>query len=83
MIRRGMIVDDWKQMAGNGGSPFDYGARARLAKEFGVHRSTITRDLKILRQHWGYAPCPTCSSPVSVRVWREKERKGKVKITEG
>jgi hypothetical protein len=69
-------------MATDGWGIFDFGSRARLAKEFGVHRSTITRDLAMLRENWGYAPCPTCSSPVSVRAWQEKERKGTVKIRE-
>lgn len=82
MVRRGMLVDDWRQMARNGGSLFDYGARARLAKEFGVHRSTITRDLAILKTDLWLVPCPTCSSPVKVSGWREKERRGEVRITE-
>jgi hypothetical protein len=69
-------------MSKGGGSIFDFGSRARLAKEFGVHRSTITRDLAILRRDWGYAPCPTCSSPVKVRAWREKERRGEATLTE-
>jgi hypothetical protein len=75
-------MDRWRELARDGGSIFDFGSRARLAKEFEVHRSTITRDLAILRKDWGYAPCPTCSSPVSVGAWRERERQGQVTVTE-
>jgi hypothetical protein len=45
-----------------------HGARARIARELGVHKSVVTRDVQALLHT--HAPCPCCGSVV------RKERLG-------
>ncbi len=47
---------------------FARGVQAQIARELGVHRSTITRDVrKILSP--GERPCPICERMMSDREW--------------
>jgi hypothetical protein len=45
-----------------------HGVQARIARELGVHRSTITRDWQALA-YPHERPCPTCSTMVSNKEW--------------
>jgi hypothetical protein len=84
MLRRARIVEEWKHTTMFGGpNMFAYGGKVRLARELGVSRATITRDLAFIRTAWGRLPCPTCGSQVDMRHWRELERDRKVKVGGG
>jgi hypothetical protein len=76
--RRRMIVEFWSHKVV---SPFEPGGRARLADMLGVHRSTITRDMKILLEECRLLECPTCGHPLEMVEVRELERRGVVKVT--
>src|SRR4051812_42306532 len=51
VIRRHLIVLAWDEHIGNGGCFWDRGWRAQMARDLGVHRSTITRDFDIIWAH--------------------------------
>jgi hypothetical protein len=46
------------------------GVRARIARELGVHRSTITRDFQAVVWVHEHA-CPTCCTMIDDKVWRK------------
>lgn len=49
----------------NGLDPFKYGIGARIARELGVHRSTICRDIRWwVQQIRPGKPCPFCRCQV-------------------
>lgn len=49
------------------GSLFDHGLRTKIARELGVHRSTISRDIKALVEMASpWKPCPLCGHEVLV-----------------
>jgi uncharacterized protein YbaR (Trm112 family) len=76
------IIGWWIDHADDGFGLFDRGVQAILAKELGVSRSTICRDVKTIVERWWRVPCPTCRSPLELVRWRQLEREGKVKITD-
>lgn len=47
---------------------FVHGARARIARELGVHPSTITRDLRKVLNPDGVS-CPNCDRWMSYKPW--------------
>jgi hypothetical protein len=54
------------------------GVQAEIARELGVHRSTVTRDIQ--RALFAHSrPCPTCKQWVSDKQWDRlrKEREGR------
>lgn len=57
-----------------------YGGRKRLADKHGVSSATITRDLAAIRSRFGYAPCVLCRTPIDMRIWRDLQRRGWVKL---
>lgn len=60
MDRRMHLLFVWRQHPGL--------SRADLARRFGVHRSTITRDVQWLKRHWRQAgTCPICDQPMPGR----------------
>jgi hypothetical protein len=49
---------------------FERGVQAQIARELGVHRSTITRDMR--RIFWPNSQaCPTCERDWSVKMWKQ------------
>jgi IS30 family transposase len=59
-------------------SGFERGVQTQIAKELGVHRSTITRDVQRAILADG-RPCPSCEQWVSDKHWNRlrKERKAR------
>jgi IS30 family transposase len=49
------------------------GAQAQIARELGVARSTVSRDLIRARNPDGQ-PCRTCERPMSHRAWERLNR---------
>jgi hypothetical protein len=56
------------------------GGRGRLAAQFNVSKSTISRDLAAIKREWSRLPCPLCDSLVQISRWEHLELQGKVKI---
>jgi IS30 family transposase len=53
-----------------------YGVRTQIARELGVHRSTITRDVKRILRTDG-TNCPTCERWMGHTDWdRLREKRG-------
>jgi hypothetical protein len=44
----------------------DHGVKARIARELGVHKCTITRDVKYLLE--ATRPCPRCGSLIPMEA---------------
>lgn len=63
-----------------GHSVLGYGGRKRLAEKHKVSSATITRDLAAIRTRFGRAPCALCQTPIEMRVWRDLQRRGWVKL---
>ena len=62
LIRRNMVVRRFMQLDAG------WGAKAQIAREFNVARSTVTRDIR----NWSgeqEALCPTCLRPVRMDDW--------------
>jgi len=51
---------------------FARGAQARIARELGVNRSTISRDVQRLSGS-NVKVCPECERPMSDRGWEQLE----------
>jgi DNA invertase Pin-like site-specific DNA recombinase len=51
---------------------FARGARARIARELGVDRSTVSRDIRRLWAPDGET-CPTCERMMTHREWKQLE----------
>jgi IS30 family transposase len=49
---------------------FAYDARARIARELGVNRSTISRDVRRLWAPKGET-CPTCERWMTYKAWEQ------------
>jgi hypothetical protein len=60
--RRNQIIEMWEDLGKNGRSPFDRGNQTYLAEFFKVNRSTICRDMVIIKRMWRAAECPTCET---------------------
>jgi hypothetical protein len=76
--RRDDLIRLWAIANDRGGlGLFEWGVRADMARQLGVHRSTVTRDLTRIFADWQTRPCPTCTTMVEERQWRELEAKGK------
>jgi hypothetical protein len=78
LLRRVKILELWDEGAY---LPTEHGARALLARQLGVDRSTISRDFRWLWQQMAVSMCPTCETPVIGGWWRELEREGRVRFT--
>jgi hypothetical protein len=63
-FRRNMVVRRFMEMYA---AP---GAKAQIAREFGVHRSTVTRDIALWSGEQVSSLCPTCFRPVSNADWK-------------
>jgi hypothetical protein len=62
LVRRNYVVRRFMELHA------EYGAKAQIAREFGVARSTVTRDIR----NWSgeqQALCPTCLRPVRMDGW--------------
>jgi hypothetical protein len=62
LVRRNYVVRRFMELHA------EYGAKAQIAREFGVARSTVTRDIR----NWSgeqMALCPTCLSAVRNDDW--------------
>jgi hypothetical protein len=66
------------EVSQGGGSWFDHGLQAAIARELGVNRSTICRDLKRAFREWEVKACPTCSTPVDRQKWDRLREAGTV-----
>jgi hypothetical protein len=49
---------------------FARGARARIARELGVNRSTVSRDVRTLWAPEGET-CPTCERMMTYKAWEQ------------
>jgi hypothetical protein len=71
----------WEDLGKDGWSPFDRGNQAMLADFFHVNRSTICRDMAIIKKMWQVATCPTCDTVLSVDRIQDLEERGRIKVT--
>ena len=81
--RQGVIIEQWCKSTRNGyggGRLFDWGGQAALARQLGVSRATISRDIKKIQDEIGQTQCPTCDGLVSNGRWRRLEQVGRVRI---
>jgi hypothetical protein len=68
----------WHELNQVGGlGLFEHGAKAAMARELGVHRSTVTRDFQVLFSAWDVVECPTCGSLVERWKWERLHELGK------
>ena len=51
---------------------FAHGSRSRIARELGVNRSTISRDIRRLWAPEGEA-CPKCERMMTYKKWKQLE----------
>ena len=69
-MRRLREIERWRELLENGGlGLYEHGAKAAMARELGVHRSTVTRDWQKIFRAWEVEICPTCLSPVEMARW--------------
>jgi hypothetical protein len=81
--RRSQIVEMWADLGKDGWSPFNRGSQTYLAEFFKVHRSTICRDMVIIKRMWRAAECPTCETVLDMQRIDDLEGRGKIRVTEG
>jgi hypothetical protein len=80
--RRRQIVEMWADLSKDGWSPFDRGNQTYLAEFFNVNRSTICRDMAIIKRMWRVTECPTCETVLDMERIDDLEEQGKVRVTE-
>ena len=81
--RRSQIVEMWADLGQDGWSPFTRGSQTYLAEFFEVHRSTICRDMVIIKKMWRVAECPTCETVLDMERIEDLDERGKIRVTEG
>ena len=81
--RRRQIVEMWADLGKDGWSPFDRGSQTFMAEFFKVNRSTICRDMAIIKRMWRVAECPTCETVLDIERIEDLEERGKIRVTEG
>lgn len=82
IVRRHQIVEMWADLGKDGWSPFDRGGQAMLADFFHVNRSTICRDMAIIKKMWQVGTCPTCNAVLNVDRIQDLEERGRIKVTQ-
>jgi hypothetical protein len=82
ILRRRQILEMWEDLGKDGWSPYDRGGQTFLADFFHVHRSTICRDMTIIKKMWRAAACPTCDSVLSVDRIEDLEERGRIRVTQ-
>jgi hypothetical protein len=76
-LRRLREIERWGELLKNGGlGLYEHGAKAAMARELGVHRSTVTRDFQQIFRAWELETCPTCLTPVETARWERLEEEG-------
>jgi hypothetical protein len=83
IIRRGQIIEMWEDLGKDGWSPFDRGHQSEMAKFFHVHRSTICRDMAIIKRMWSVGTCPTCDTVLDIERMDGLEERGRITVTYG
>ena len=73
----------WADLGKDGWSPFDRGSQTYLAEFFKVNRSTICRDMVIIKRMWRVAECPTCATVLDMARIKDLAERGKIRVTEG
>ncbi|MGA2307496.1 MAG: hypothetical protein ABSH29_25410 [Acidimicrobiales bacterium] len=82
ILRRRQIIEMWRDLGKDGWSPFDRGGQAMLADFFHVNRSTICRDMAMIKRMWQVVACPTCDSVLSIDRIDDLEERGRIKVTQ-
>jgi hypothetical protein len=78
-LRRLREIERWGELLKNGGlGLYEHGAKAAMARELGVHRSTVTRDFQAIFRAWELEICPTCLTPVETARWDRLEEEGRI-----
>lgn len=78
--RRRQIVEMWADLGQDGWSPFDRGSQTFLAEFFKVNRSTICRDLVIIKRMLRVAECPTCGTVLDMTRIEDLAERGKITV---
>jgi len=73
----------WADLGKDGWSPFNRGNQTYLAEFFKVNRSTICRDMAIIKRMWRVAECSTCETVLDMERIEDLEERGKIRVTEG
>ena len=79
--RRQQIVEMWWDLGKGGWSPLDRGGQSFLADFFHVNRSTICRDMAIIKKSWAVGTCPTCDTVLGVARMTGLDEQGRIKVT--
>jgi hypothetical protein len=80
-LRRQQVIELWGELNQRGGlGLYEHGAKAEIARQLGVNRSTITRDLQRIFAEWQTHPCPTCGSLVELSQLTRLEERGRVRV---
>jgi hypothetical protein len=81
ILRRRQILEMWEDLGKDGWSPYDRGGQTFLADFFHVHRSTICREMAIIKKMWQVAVCPTCDTVLGVERIEDLEERGRIRVT--
>jgi hypothetical protein len=81
ILRRRQILEMWEDLGKDGWSPYDRGGQTFLADFLHVHRSTICRDMAIIKKMWQVGTCPTCDTVLSVDRIQDLEERGRIRVT--
>jgi hypothetical protein len=81
-LRRRQILEMWEDLGKDGWSPFNRGNQSHMAEFFHVHRSTICRDMAIIKKMWSVGTCPTCDTVLSIDRIQGLEEQGRIKVTQ-
>jgi hypothetical protein len=52
-----------------------------LADFFHINRSTICRDMTVIKKMWAVATCPTCDTVLRVDRIEDLEKRGRIRLT--
>jgi hypothetical protein len=72
----------WEDLGKDGWSPLDRGGQSFLADFFHVNRSTICRDMAIIKKSWAVGTCPTCDTVLRASRIDDLEERGRIKVTQ-
>ena|ERR1019366_112296 len=81
-LRRRQILEMWEDLGKDGWSPFNRGNQSHMAEFFHVHRSTICRDMAIIKKMWSVGTCSTCDTVLSIDRIQGLEEQGRIKVTQ-